>query len=162
MNETAFVLSEHLPQVITTALLSLVPTFEGRYAVVTGLAMGMPPVPAYLLAVVMSSLPMPILLWLLKPLLSWVLSWPFKPIRFLAERFITKAQEKAAKMQKGSLWALYLFVALPLPGTGVWTGSAIAVLLDIPRGKAALAILAGNITACLITTLLSTGVLHFL
>ena len=57
------------------------------------------------------------------------------------------------------LLALYIFVALPLPGTGVWTGSAIATLFNMPRGKAAAAILLGNVTACLITTLAATGVL---
>ena len=58
-----------------------------------------------------------------------------------------------------ALLGLYLFVALPLPGTGVWTGSAIATLFEMPRGKAALVILLGNMTACLITTLAATGVL---
>ncbi len=162
MNEGAFILSENLGKVITTCLLSMVPTFEGRYAVVTALAAGMPALPAFLLAVIASTLPMPFLLWLLRPILDWVLSWPIKPIRYLADRFITKAQEKAAKMRKGSLWALYLFVALPLPGTGVWTGSAIAVLLDIKRLPAACVILFGNITACGIMTLIATGAVSFL
>ncbi len=162
MNEGAFILSENLGKVITACLLSMVPTFEGRYAVVSALATGMPALPAFLLAVIASTLPMPFLLWLLRPILDWVLSWPIKPIRYLADRFITKAQEKAAKMHKGSLWALYLFVALPLPGTGVWTGSAIAVLLDIKRLPAACVILFGNITACGIMTLIATGAVSFL
>ena len=61
--------------------------------------------------------------------------------------------------EAAELLGLYLFVAIPLPGTGVWTGSAIATLFNMPRGKAAAAILIGNVTACLITTLATTGVL---
>ena len=56
------------------------------------------------------------------------------------------------------LIALYVFVAVPLPGTGVWTGSAIATLFEMPRGKSAIAILLGNATACLITMLMTMGV----
>lgn len=149
-------------RIITTALLSMVPTFEGRYAVVTALAAGVPVLPAYLLAVIASSLPIPILLLLLRPILDMVMKWPFKPIRFLADKFITKAQERAGRMQKGSLWALYLFVAIPLPGTGVWTGSAIAVLLGLDRLRSGIVIFVGNITACAIMTLIATGALSFL
>jgi uncharacterized membrane protein len=86
------------------------------------------------------------------------------------ERHAAKKREAMnEKNQKGlrahlsgdaaELLALYIFVALPLPGTGVWTGSAVATLFEMPRGKAALAILLGNATACLITTLATTGVL---
>ena len=57
------------------------------------------------------------------------------------------------------LLALYIFVALPLPGTGVWTGSAIATLFNMPRVKSGVVILLGNITACLIMTLAASGVL---
>ena len=57
---------------------------------------------------------------------------------------------------------MYLFVALPLPGTGVWTGSAVATLFEMPRIKALVVILLGNVTACLITTLAATGVLAVL
>ena len=57
------------------------------------------------------------------------------------------------------LIGLYVFVALPLPGTGVWTGSAIATLFEMPRMKSAVAIFLGNNTACLIMTLAATGVI---
>ena len=53
-----------------------------------------------------------------------------------------------------------LFVALPLPGTGVWTGSAVATLFEMPRVKSGVVILLGNATACLITMLATTGVIH--
>jgi uncharacterized membrane protein len=169
----AFVWQEHTREIITTVLLSMVPTFEGRYAVTVALGMGMPPVFSYLLALICSSIPVPFILLLLRPVLDWFYTLPIKPVQRFAAWLERHAARKRASMneknQKGirgklsadaaELLALYIFVALPLPGTGVWTGSAIATLFEMPRGKAALVILLGNMTACLITTLAATGVL---
>ena len=168
-----FVWQEHTREIITAALLSMVPTFEGRYAVTVALGMGMPPVFSYLLALICSSLPIPIILLLLRPVLDWFYTLPIKPVQKFAAWLERHAAKKRASMneknKKGvrarlsadaaELLALYIFVALPLPGTGVWTGSAIATLFDMPRVKAGLTILVGNITACLIMTLAASGVL---
>lgn len=174
----AFVWTEHMGKVITTALLSMVPTFEGRYAVVTGIAMGMPVMFAYWLAVACSSIPVPLILVLLRPILDWFYTLPIKPVRAFAAWLERRADKKRAGMnadgKKGvmgwlskrvssdtlELIALYVFVAIPLPGTGGWTGSLIATLFDMPRLKSLIAIVLGNATACLITTLTATGVLH--
>lgn len=177
---TAFVWTEHMGKVITTALLSMVPTFEGRYAVVTGIAMGMPVMFAYWLAVVCSSVPVPLILWLMRPILDWFYTLPIKPVRAFAAWLERRADKKRANMnadkKKGvmgklakhvssdtlELIALYVFVAIPLPGTGGWTGSLIATLFEMPRWKSLGVIVLGNATACLITTLATTGVLSFL
>ena len=166
-----FVWQEHTREIITTALLSMVPMFEGRYAVTVMLGLGMPPVFAYLLAVIASYLPVPFILLLLRPVLDWFYTLPIKPIRSFAAWLERHAAKKRAAMNEknargirgrlsadaAELFALYVFVALPLPGTGVWTGSAIATLFNLPRGSAALVILLGNVTACLIMTLMATG-----
>ena len=171
--ESGFVWQEHTRQILTTALLSMVPTFEGRYAVTVALGMGMPPVFSYLLALICSTLPMPFILLLLRPVLDWFYTLPIRPVRKFAAWLERHAEKKRMSMneknRKGirgrlsadaaELFALYVFVALPLPGTGVWTGSAIATLFNMPRGKSALAILLGNVTACLIMTLAASGVL---
>ena len=168
-----FIWQEHTRKIILTALLSMVPMFEGRYAVTVMLGLGMPPVFAYLLAVIASYLPVPFILLLLRPVLDWFYTLPIKPVRAFAAWLERHAAKKQSEMERnrrkgirrflsaetGELFALYLFVALPLPGTGVWTGSAIATLFNMPRGKSAAAILLGNVTACLIMTLASTGVL---
>ena len=169
----AFVWQEHTEKIITAALLSMVPTFEGRYAVTVALGMGMPPVFSYLLALICSSLPVPFILLLLRPVLDWFYTLPIKPVQRFAAWLERHAAKKRASMneknQKGirgklsadaaELLALYIFVALPLPGTGVWTGSAIATLFNMPRVKSGVVILLGNITACLIMTLAASGVL---
>lgn len=170
-----FVWSENLAKVITAALLSMVPTFEGRYAVPVMLGMGMPVGFAYVLAVVCSTLPMPFILLLLRPVLDWFYTLPIKPVRKFAAWLERRSERKREKMHanKGSglrgklagkvseetleLLGLYIFVALPVPGTGCWTGSAIATLFEMPRGKAAVAILLGNATACALMTAASLG-----
>ena len=167
-------------KVVSTALLSMVPTFEGRYAVVTAIAMGMPAMFAYWLAVVCSSIPVPFILLLMRPILDWFYTLPIKPVRAFAAWLEKRAEKKRAKMHEDKksgvmgklsghvssdtleLIALYIFVAVPLPGTGGWTGSLIATLFNMPRMKSFIAIVLGNATACLITTLMTTGVLSFL
>ena len=173
--ENSFVVSENLSKVLLTMFLSLVPTYEGRYAVPVMLGLGMPPLFAYLLAAVCSSIPMPFILLLLRPVLDWFYTLPIKPVRkfaaWLEKRSARKREKMHAKKSSGirgwlqgrvsqetiELLGLYIFVALPLPGTGCWTGSAIATLFEMPRGKAAVAILLGNITACAIMAAATYG-----
>ena len=175
-----FVWRENLGKIITTALLSMVPTFEGRYAVAVMLGYGIPAFFAFVLAVICSTLPMPFILLLLRPVLDWFYTLPIKPVRRFAAWLERRSERKRRKMHenKGSglrgklrgrvsdetieLIGLYIFVALPLPGTGCWTGSAIATLFEMPRGKAAITILLGNITACGIMTLGSMGFFSFI
>lgn len=170
-----FVWAENLGKVIGTALLSMVPTYEGRYAVPVMLKLGMPPLFTYLLAAVCSTIPMPFILLLLRPVLDWFYTLPIKPVRKFAAWLERRSARKREKMhaKKGSgirgwlqgrvsqdtieLIGLYIFVALPLPGTGCWTGSAIATLFEMPRFKSAIVILLGNFTACAITLAMSLG-----
>lgn len=177
MNTTAFVWQENISKILTTAFLSMVPTFEGRYAVPVAVAMGMPTLFAFLLAFICSSIPVPFILLLLRPILDWFYTLPIKPVRKFAAWLETRGERKRQKMHENQdsglrgklkkyvssetieLIGLYIFVAVPLPGTGGWTGSLIATLFEMPRMKSLIAIVLGNATACLITTLATTGVL---
>ena len=167
--------NQNQTQIILTALLSMVPMYEGRYAVPVMLGLGMPAVFAWLLAGVCSTAPMPVILLLLRPVLDWFYTLPIKPVRAFAAWLEKRSARKREKMNanQGSgirgklrgkvsqetleLLGLYIFVALPLPGTGCWTGSAIATLFEMPRLKSAIAIFLGNMTACGVTTLISLG-----
>lgn len=172
-----FVWNEHLAQVLLAAFLSMVPTFEGRYAITVMLGMGMPVGFAYALAVVCSTLPMPVILLLLRPVLDWFYTLPIGIVRKFAAWLTRRSEKKRMKMlenqDKGlrgrlkgrvsgetiELIGLCVFVAVPLPGTGIWTGSAIASLFNMPRLKSAIAILIGNLIACGIMTLAACGVI---
>ena len=174
-----FVWQDHIRDIALTAFLSMVPMFEGRYAILTTLNMGMPALFVYLLAFGFSSLPVPFILLLLRKVLDWFYTLPIKPVRAFAAWLERRAARKHASMRedgkkgvkgrisgrlnadRAELFALFLFVAIPLPGTGVWMGSAIATLFEMPRGKSAAVILLGNATACLITTLMKVGISGF-
>ena len=141
---------------------SMVPIVELRGAVPIGVGMGLPLVPTYLVAVLGNMLPVPIILLFAKRVLLWCTTWPGA-----LGRFFTKIYEKGVKagdkMQekagRGIYWALYLFVAIPLPGTGAWTGALIAALLGIPVKKALPAILLGILIATIIMAAVSYGLL---
>ena len=172
--QAAFVWRDHLGEIATVALLSMVPLFEGRYAIITTLKMGLPLLLVYLIAFVFSSVPVPFILWLLRPVLDWFYTLPIKPVRKFAAWLERRAQRKHNEMHSGEgakarlsrrfsgdtaeLIALYLFVAIPLPGTGAWMGSAIATLFRMPRGKSLAVIVLGNATACLVTLLMKVGI----
>ncbi|MCQ2437223.1 MAG: small multi-drug export protein [Clostridia bacterium] len=171
--EAAAVTTASKGSLIINALLSLVPTYEGRYAVVSAIGMGIKPVPAFFLALICSSIPIPLIMLLLRPVLDWLYKLPIGLVRRFAAWVEHRAEKKRVKMMQrrnkkkvsrfsaetAELIALYAFVAVPLPGTGVWTGTLIATLFGMPRLKSGIAIFLGNITACLITTLTTTGVL---
>ena len=157
-------------KILIYILLSLVPMFEGRYAVAGMVLNGISPFVAYPVAFLVSYLPVPFILWLLRPVLDWFYTLPIKPVRAFAAWLERRAARKRAGMhdkknqsrfsaETAEFIALYLFVALPVPGTGVWMGSAIATLFNMPILKSAVTILLGNMTACLITTLITTGVI---
>lgn len=171
-----FVWSESIGKLAATALLSMVPMYEGRYAVPAMVALGLPPLASWLLAGVASTVPMPFILLLLRPILDWFYTLPIKPVRSFAHWLEKRSARKKEKMEENQgkglrgrlrgkvsaetieLLGLYIFVALPLPGTGCWTGSAIATLFEMPRLKSGVAIFLGNMTACAVTTLLTVGV----
>ena len=155
----SFVWSDHIGKIISTAFLSMVPAFEGRYAIGVGLAMKMPIIFTYLLAFVFSTLPMPFVFWFMKPILKWLYSLPIGFVQKFAAWVEKHTAEKSGEVNSKGLLGLFLFVAIPLPGTGVWTGSAIATILGMNKRHAMPVIVAGNACACLITTLISTGVL---
>ena len=77
----------------------------------------------------------------------------------LAEFIERKGEKNKAKIERVGLWGLVLFVGIPLPGTGAWTGALIAGLLDMDRKKASMAITLGVCLAALIMSLVSYGVL---
>jgi uncharacterized membrane protein len=139
-------------------LLSLIPSFEGRYAVITARAMGLSPAKALLassLGVATLSLALPPLLSLIDPLmerLSRSTHGFLRRVAGLYERYLGAARERGRPyVERYGLLGLILFVAVPLPGTGVWTGSLIAYLLGMEKRKAIPALLAGGLLSIAVT-----------
>ncbi|XCP86914.1 small multi-drug export protein [Roseburia hominis] len=98
-------------------------------------------------------IPIPFILWLIRPIFAWLRKTRlFRP---MVEKLEKKAMSKSDQIEKYEFWGLVLFVGIPLPGTGAWTGALIASLLDIDWKKAFLAIVCGVLMASVIMYLLS-------
>ena len=92
-----------------------------------------------------------------------ILDWMDKTrLRGVSQWVRARADKRKARIERAEFWGLVLFVAIPLPGTGAWTGSLIAALLGIERKKAFLAIALGALGAGVIMTLASYGVVDAL
>ncbi len=137
--------------------ISMLPIIELRGAVPIGVGMGLPFIPVYLVAALGNMLPVPVILLLVKPVLQFMAK--FKIFTKLVNFVMEKGHAAGAKFGNAKYWALYTFVAIPLPGTGAWTGSLAAALLDLDKGKSFLAVLGGVLTAGIIMGIASYGLL---
>lgn len=142
---------EHFPPQLAVFLISMVPLVECRGAIPFGMVvLKMPMWEVLPLAIAGNILPVPFILLLIRPVIAW-----FKKTRLfrpLAEWIERKADKKKDQVLKYSKWGLFAFVAIPVPGTGAWTGALIAALLDMRMKSAFFTILLGMICAALIMT----------
>lgn len=116
----------------------------------------------YGVSVIANFLPVPFIIWVFRPIIKWLKSTKLlgKFAHWLEERTHRKAGDISRKSSKAAAIALYVFVAIPLPMTGAWTGSMIAGLIDMRARYALPAILGGIMTSGIIMILLVTGVLN--
>lgn len=153
-----------LKKYIITFLISMVPIIELRGSVPFGLspAMGgaLPVVQLYILCILGNMLPVPFIYFFARKVLIWgsdkkiigkFFSWCLEK----GEKGGKKLQEKAGR---GLYFALFLFVGIPLPGTGVWTGTLAASFLDMDFKKSCVAVISGVILAGIIMGIASAGV----
>lgn len=139
--------------------ISMVPLVELRGAVPLGTAAGMPWIETLLISIAGNLVPIPFVLLFAEKLLDWLCT--LRPFAGFAHAYRDKLEGKKEKVTKYARIGLLLFVAVPLPGTGAWSGAAIASLLKMPVGKAFLSIAGGVGAAGVIMTLLSQGTVLF-
>lgn len=143
-----------LSQTASVAAISTLPIVELRGAIPVGIvAFEMPWWKVYLTAVVGNMLPIPFILLLLGPVSNFLMRFPVGKKFF--DWLFARTRKKSAKIEKYEALGLTLFVAIPLPVTGGWTGSMAAFLMGIPFGKAMLYILLGVMIAGVIMTVLA-------
>ena len=130
-------------------IISMIPILELRGALlVAGPILGVPVSTAIPLCVIGNIIPVPFILLLITPIFNWMKGTKiFKP---LVDKLEAKALSKSDKIEKYEFWGLVLFVGIPLPGTGAWTGSLIAALLGIKFKKAFPAVIIGICMATVI------------
>lgn len=138
-------------------LISLLPILELRGALIAASLLGVPWQVAAPLAVVGNLLPVPFIIYFIESILNFLAIRG--PIQKIASKLIQKGraggEKMLAKYPNQLMLGLFLFVAIPLPGTGAWTGALIAALLGLPPRKSILPIALGTMVACLLMLLLT-------
>jgi uncharacterized membrane protein len=148
-----------LKKYIIIFLISMVPLIELRGAIPYAVLFNIPTIPSFIICVVGNMLPVPFIFWFARRVLMWG-----KDKRFIGKFFtwcINKGEKGGRKLMEktggGVYIALLLFVGIPLPGTGAWTGTLAASFLDLEWKKSALAVMGGVLLAGLIMCLGSLG-----
>lgn len=138
----------------------MVPLIELRGAIPYAIGYKLPIIPSYIVAIIGNMLPVPIIYLFARRVLEFgkgkkyigkFFTWCLKK----GEAGGKKLQEKAGK---GLYWALFIFVGIPLPGTGAWTGTLAASILDMDFKKSVIAVMGGVILAGIIMGILSLGI----
>ena len=126
---------------------SMLPIIELRGAIPLGAGFGLPWWQTYL-----------IILLFVKSVLTWMAGCKVKFFNKVANKMFEKAEKNRAKIERYAFWGLTLFVAIPLPATGAWTGTLVAALFDMKFWKSMLSALVGVLIAGVVMTLISYGV----
>lgn len=142
--------------VLTTFFVSMVPVIELRGAIPIGVGMGLSPIVATLIAVAGNLVPIPFILILLQYIFNFLRDKKYtKNIVTWLEK---KAEKNREKIDKYGWLGLILLVAIPLPGTGAWTGALVASCFKMKKRPAMLAITAGVVIAGAVVSLITYGV----
>ena len=137
-----------LPKELIIFVVSMLPLIELRGGLILAPILDIPMLKAIPICLAGNILPIPFILWFITPIFAWLKKTKlFRPI---VEKIESKSMGKSEKIQKYEFWGLVLFVGIPLPGTGAWTGALIASLLNIKLKKAFPAILLGLLLATVI------------
>ncbi|MDD6254428.1 MAG: small multi-drug export protein [Eubacteriales bacterium] len=143
-------------KILTTFFMSMLPIVELRGAIPVGVAAGLPLWEAIVISIIGNLIPVPFIIIFIKKIFAWMRTKSEK-LNSLVDRMEAKAEGKKDKVVKYEFWGLFAFVAIPLPGTGAWTGSLIAALLDMDLKKAFPPIVLGVCTAGFIISVITYG-----
>jgi uncharacterized membrane protein len=151
IKETLKFLSVEFTVMMTAAL----PIIELRGAIPIGISLGLSIIHSTILSFIGSMIPVPILLFGIRPVFNHLKKT--KSFKGMVEKLTRKSLGKSENIIKYGFWGLLIFVAIPLPGTGVWSGALVATLLDMRFKLAFPAILIGNFIAAIAIMSLSHG-----
>ena len=148
-----------LKKYLTIFLISMVPILELRGAIPYSVGFGLPSIPSFIVCVIGNMIPVPFIYWFARRVLEWG-----KDKRFIGRFFtwcLVKGERGGQKLMEksgvGVYIALLLFVGIPLPGTGAWTGTLAASLLDMDFKSSVVAVMCGVLLAGIIMGAASAG-----
>ncbi len=138
---------------------SMIPIIELRGGIPLGMALGLPWWQSFIFAVIGNMLPIPFVLLFIKKVIAWTTTCRVKFLNKFGNWLVRKAEKNREKIEKYSFWGVCLFVAIPLPMTGAWTGSLVASVIDMKFWKALLSCFIGVLIAATVVTLVAYGAL---
>ena len=141
---------------IKVLLISALPVIELRGAIPVGISLGLTPVHAAILSFIGSMIPVPFILFTIRPIFIYLRKT--RTFKKLVNRLIKRSISNRKCIEKYGYLGLLMFVAIPIPGTGVWSGSLAAAFLNMRFKYAFPAIFIGNLIAGIVVMLLSHGV----
>lgn len=144
---------------ILVFIISLLPILELRGGLLAAALIGLDPVKSYIISIIGNVLPVPFILLLITKILDWMRKSKFKLFNKVANWLDEKVEKHKGQIEKFGYLGVVLFVGIPLPGTGAWTGSLIASVLNMDRKKTFIAVMIGIFMASIIMMLLSFGIL---
>lgn len=153
----ASTLGQHVSAQVVIFITSLIPILECRGGLIVASLLKVNIWQAIPICVIGNIIPIPFILFFIKKIFAWLKRFTFA--RPFVEKLEKRAMNKSDGMNHGEFLGLLLFVGIPLPGTGAWTGSLIASLLEMDIKKASIAIFLGVLLATLIVSTLSYGLL---
>ncbi|MBQ3305866.1 small multi-drug export protein [Candidatus Saccharibacteria bacterium] len=147
-------------------LISMFPLVELRGAIPIGVGLGLPEVLTLIIAIFGNLLPVPFIYLFARRFLNWGAKQKIKPLRKFCNFCLKKGEKAGKKLQDSTgeslYFGLFLFVGIPIPGTGAWTGTLAASLLDLNFKKSIIAVMAGVLLAGLIMLLISLGLFNII
>ena len=144
---------------IIVFMISMCPILELRGGLIAASLLGMNPWLSYLICMIGNILPIPFILWLINKILKWMRNSKSKKINGIASWLDKKVDKHKGQIEKYGYLGLILFVGIPLPGTGAWTGCLIASVLEMDKKKSFLAAMLGVILASIIMMIVSFGLI---
>ena len=150
-------LGQYISRELVIFIISMIPILELRGGLIAASLLQVPTTTAIPICIIGNIIPIPFILLFIKQVFKWLKK--VKLFRGIIERLEKRAMGKSDAIKKGEFWGLALFVGIPLPGTGAWTGSLIAALLEIDIKKAVIAELVGVAIATIIMSIVSYGLL---
>ena len=154
-----FLVNLHMSKELIVFIISMIPILELRGGLVVASLFNIDMIKAVIICIAGNIIPVPFILWFITPIFTWMKK--IRLFRPIVEKLEAKSMGKSETIPKYEFIGLLLFVGIPLPGTGAWTGSLIAALLDIDFKKAIIAVMCGIVMATVIMCILSYLILPF-
>lgn len=143
---------------ILVFIISLMPILELRGGLLAAALLGLDPIPSYIISIIGNVLPVPFILLLINKVLNWMRNSKVNFFKKIANWLDEKVEKHKGQIEKYGYLGVILFVGIPLPGTGAWTGSLIASVLEMDKKKTFLAVLVGLFMASVIMMFVSFGI----